>query len=171
MASEADYIDAVLQEWAPTVVQALHEGIKQRGLLLTDDLYRSLRWEILKATSGMVATAKLSFRTHGRWRDMKTIRNGKQAPVDAIIEEFVRKVGVNNFKFVPGYTKGGAVPTDDIAIRRIAWGISKGMLKRNQTKARKWYSKNFYGAISVLIDKLMGSAQNKAAETITKGLE
>ena len=164
--SEADYIDSVLQEWAPYVVQVLHEGIRRRNLVLTQDLYQSLRWELLRATAGMVATGKLFFRTHGRWKDMRTIRNGKQPPIDVIIQEFVQKVGVSNFKYVPGYKAGQTVPTDSIAMRRIAWGISRSIAGKKQTAAKKWYSKNFYGAVNVLIEKMMTSAQNKAATTI-----
>jgi hypothetical protein len=168
--SEADYIDSELQEWTPFVIEVLHKGISQRNLLLTEDLYRSLRWEVLKATAGMVATAKLSFRMHGRWKDMRTIRNGKQLPVQVIIDEFVQKLGVSNFRYVPGYTAGKTIASDSIAMRRIAWGISKSLAKQKQTAAKKWYSKNFYGAVNVLIDKLMTSTQDKAATSIKESM-
>ena len=166
MAEEADYIDSVLQEWTPFVLQILHEGINQRNLLLTEDLYRSLRWEVIKATAGMVASAKLSFRMHGRWKDMRTIRNGKIPPIQTIIDEFVQKVGVGNFTYVPGYTAGKTIPSDSIAMRRIAWGISVSLAKKKQTVAKKWYSKNFYGAVNVLIERLMASTQEKAVTSV-----
>lgn len=163
---DSEYINAVLQEWAPFVLQVLHEGISKRKLVLTQDLYQSLRWELLRATAGMVATGKLFFRTHGRWKDMRTIRNGKQPPINAIIEEFVQKIGVSNFKYVPGYKAGKTVPTDSVAMRRIAWGISRSLANKKQTAAKKWYAKNFYGTINVLIEKLMASTQNKATDSI-----
>ena len=168
--AEADYIDAVLQEWAPYVIQVLHESIKNRNLVLTQDLYQSLRWELVRATAGMVAHGKLFFREHGRWKDMRTIRNGKQAPVDAIIEEFVQKVGVSNFKYIPGYKAGKTIPTDNVAMRRIAWGISRSLARKNKTTAKKWYAKRFYGTINVLIEKLMAGAQNNASKTIQESL-
>lgn len=164
--TEAEFIDQVLQEWTPLVIEVLHKGIEQRNLVVTQELYRSLRWQIVKASAGFVATASLYFDSAGRWKDMKTYRRGKVPPIDAIAEEFVKAIGVSNFKFVPGYTRGKTIPTDSIAIRRIAWGIAIGMNKKKGTTAKKWYSKNFYGTINTLLEKLMAGAQDKVSDTI-----
>lgn len=166
MDQEADFINEVLQEWAPTVIEVLHKGIEQRKLVVTDQLYRSLRWEIVKASAGMIASAKLHFDSAGRWKDMKTYRRGKIAPIESIMEEFVKTIGVSGFKYVPGYTSGKTVPTDSNALRRIAWGIAISMNKKKGTSAKKWYSKNFYGTINSLLEKLMASAQEKTIQSV-----
>jgi hypothetical protein len=165
-----EYVDEVLKEWAPYVVGILREALKARGLILTEDLYDSFKWDLMKATAAGVAEARLSFRTHGRWRDMRTIRNFKQPPVDVIMEEFVKQIGVSKFKYIPGYENSRNVPVDSRVMRRIAWGISRGILKKNTTKARKWYSKNFYGAVETLIENLMAKYQLATSETVVNNL-
>lgn len=164
-------IDQVLQEWAPAVVQILTAAIQKKKLVLTEDLVRSFRWEILKATADSVAQGKLYFKTHGRWKDMRTIRNQKQAPIQAIEEDFVNKIGLSNFKYVPGYKNSRFIPSESIAMRRIAWGISKGMLKKHQSAARKWYASNFYGTINTLIEMLMVNYQQVTGDALTQPLK
>lgn len=163
-------IDQVLQEWAPYVVQILAAAIEKRKLLLTEDLLHSFRWDLLKATADSVAQGRLYFKTHGRWKDMRTIRNQHQPPVDALIQDFVKKVGISKFKYVPGY-KSGSIPSENIAMRRIAWGISKGLLKRNTSAARKWYASNFYNAVNVLIEKLLTNYQQVSGDALTQPLK
>lgn len=164
-----EFIDEVLREWAPFVISQLHATIQQQKLILSEDLLKSLRWELTRATVGSVAKAQLYFRMHGRWRDMKIIRGYKQPPVDIILKEFVETLGISNFKYVPGY-KSGRFPTDNRALRRIAWGISRKIQLKSQTAARKWYAKKFYGTINVLIEGLMGKYQQVASDTLTKNI-
>ncbi|WP_126244138.1 hypothetical protein [Chitinophaga rhizosphaerae] len=159
------HINDVLSSWSKDVTLILQRAIRERGLVLTEELVRSLHWELIKASEGQVAQARLGFRLHGRWRDMRTIARYRRPPVEVILQDFVARLGTGAFKYIPGYAPG-RVPTESVALRRLAWGISSGILKRKQTAARKWYSKNFYSSINSLLESLLVKYQELPAAAL-----
>jgi len=174
MAKDNDIINEVLEEWSQQTINLLRASIDKAGLNLTKDLYNSLRVEVIKATAEGLAGARFYFQLHGRYKDMKTTYsrfNGNTGfPPVAEIEEFVKKTGLENFKYIPGY-KMGTVPSESIAIRRLAWGIAKGMGKRKTTKPQRWYAKTFYKQIDPLIDKVANYYRERAAAGVKEAFE
>ena len=173
-----DFINAVLEDWSNNLtVPQLKQSIQKAGLELTDDLLNSVRVELIKAAAGELAKANFYFRLHGRYKDMRTVyknytgtwRQSGFPPV-AEIEAFIRKRGLEKFKYIPGY-KMGTVPSESIAIRRLAWGIAIGIGKRNTIKAKKWYAKTFYSQITPLIEQLGSKAAAAAASSIKENLD
>lgn len=162
------FINKELGEWAVYVLQRLAEQIKKKNLILSGDLLKSLQYELLKASAENVAHLKLAFESSGRHKDMKTVYDDKMPPIDAM-EDFIRKVGLQNFKYLP-YRKGKKVPTESIIINRLAWGIAKSRLAQNTTKPKKWFSRPFYGSINVLIENLTTKYGEIAARSITQPL-
>jgi hypothetical protein len=177
MADDVDFINAVLEDWSTLTLGDLQASVRAAGLELTEDLYNSLRVEVVKATAENIASAKFYFRMHGRMKDMRTVysnfnaswRQSGYPPISAI-EEFIKKTGLEKFKFIPGY-KMGTMPTESNAIRRLAWGISIGIGKRNTVKAKKWYAKTFYSQLNPLLEELGRAAREKTAQTIKENLE
>lgn len=169
-----DIINEVLTDWSQQTIDLLKSSIEKAGLELTKDLYNSLRVEVIKATAGDLARARFYFQEHGRFKDMKTTYsryNGNTGiPPVAEMEEFVKKTGLENFKYIPGY-KPGKVPAESIAIRRLAWGISRGMGKRKTTKPQKWYAKTFYKQITPLIQQVGNVTRERVAAQIKEKFE
>jgi hypothetical protein len=167
------FVNEVLEDWTAITLNDLKRSIQNAGLELTEDLLNSLRVEVMKAAAGDLARANFYFRMHGRWKDMRTVyknysgswRQSGFPPIEAI-KEFITKVGVEKFKYVPGY-KMGTFPAENIAVRRLAWGIAIGIGKRNTIKAKKWYAKTFYSQITPLIEALGG----RAAQAVAKGVK
>ncbi len=58
----------------------------------------------------------------------------------------------------------------EIAIRRIAWGIGRGRLKGYQHKPKKWFAKSFYGQINVLIGRMIEGYQEVVVNQAKAGL-
>lgn len=164
-----EFVNETLQDWGVTVLQVLAEQIKKKKLVLSGELLDSLKFDTLKAAGDQTAKLFLLFQESGRIKDMKALTYKKQPPIKEI-EAFVRKVGVAKFKYVPGYTSPGKRPTDDIAIRRIAWGIARHKKKVNTTKPKKWFSKTFYGMLNPLIDNLIEGYQDFAVSNIKEGI-
>jgi hypothetical protein len=125
-------INEVLDDWSQLTLNALQASIKAAGLELTGDLLHSLRVEVRKAAAGELARASFYFRFHGRLRDMRTVyanysgtwRQKGFAPVE-VMEAFIRKKGLDKFKYIPGYSMGH-MPSENIAVRRLAWALSIG---------------------------------------------
>lgn len=171
------FINEVMDDWSNVTMLQLKRSIQDAGLELTDDLLNSLRVEVMKAAAGDLAKANFYFRMHGRFKDMRTVyRNYTNTwrqsgfPPVAEIEEFIKKTGLEKFKYIPGY-KMGNVPTENIALRRLAWGIAVGIGKRNTMKAKKWYAKTFYSQITPLIEQLGGRAAQAAGTAVKESLD
>jgi len=161
-----EFVSATLEAWGDTVVAMLADKLKARKLVLTGELLRSLEFEVRGAAAGSTAKLFLAFEESGRIRDMRAVTQGKMPPVH-VMEEFVAKRGLTAFKHVPGYEAARKLPTESMAINRIAWGISRSIKKRNGAKPKKWFARPFYGMINVLIDDLLTKYQDFAANTIT----
>lgn len=154
-----DFINDQLGNWSENVRRVLMENVKKKRLELSGDLLNSFDYQVQKATSDTLASMHLFFEDHGRHKDMRALVYTKQPPVEAM-EEFVRKVGLSKFKYVPGYN--GRMPAENIAIKRIAWGIAKGRLKFYKHKPKRWFAKSFYGQINLLIEGLLNGYQEYA---------
>jgi hypothetical protein len=168
-----DIINEVLEDWSELTLDLLKASVEKAGLELTKDLLNSLRVEVVKAAAGDLARANFYFQLHGRFKDMKTTYSHysglKGFPPVKEIEEFIKKTGLEQFKYIPGY-KPGKVPAENVAIRRLAWGISKGIAKRKTVKAKKWYAKTFYKQITPLMEQLGNAARERTAAAVKEAM-
>ncbi|MDJ1468152.1 hypothetical protein [Xanthocytophaga flava] len=142
----------------------LSESMRKAGVILSGETLKSLHAEVLQASQNNVARLLLYFNESGRIREMRNLTY-RQLPPQSEIEAFVRKVGVSNFRYVPGY-KFGHIPTEDIAVRRIAWGIRIAKRRENTTKPKKWYAKTFYSSLNVLVDNIITRYQQTTGQVI-----
>jgi hypothetical protein len=171
MALEDDFVAHTLREWWPEVKDRLQRAIVNKNLILTDGLLNSLEGEVFEATGDVVAGLKASFKEHGRHLDMKASNYKKRPPVE-VMEEFVRKKGLQSFKSIPGVRDGQKLPTEDEQIRRLAWAISSSRLKAGIVPSnKKWYSRNFNSMVYVLIDRLTNNYAEYASQQITEGFK
>lgn len=159
----------VLEHWGTGMLKVLNDKIVEKNVVLTDELRRSLHFEVIQATAAGTARLLLQFEDAGRIRDMRIVFGSKMPPVQAL-EEYVKEVGVANFKSVPGYAPG-KMPTDSIAIRRIAWGIAFSRLKGNRVKPKKWFNKPFYATLNLLSDQILEKYQDLVVEGLTEPAE
>jgi hypothetical protein len=83
---------------------------------------------------------------------MKGITRTKAAPIEEL-EEYVKKVGVSHFQYVPGYKYEQFPLASKTAINRIAWGLARaGLRDKAQVRPKSWFSKTFYSTINRFID-------------------
>jgi hypothetical protein len=169
-----DSIAEALEQWSAETLELLKRNVEKQGLALTKDLYNSLRVEVVSQTAYELAHARFYFQIYGRFKDMKVnyfnYTGHKGFPPVAEMEKFIQKTGLENFKYIPGY-KPGKVPAESMAIRRLAWGVSKGIAKRKTVAPEKWYAKTFYKRINILIDKVANIARDKAAAGVKEAFE
>ena len=79
----------------------------------------SLQSQVVAASAQHMASMGVLFHQHGRIKDMKGITRTKAPPIEAM-EEYVRKVGLDKFSYVPGYKYGQFPLASSTAINRIA---------------------------------------------------
>lgn len=149
-------IDEELGNYAQQALALLATSIQARGLVLTQELLQSLRSEVVKTSVSQVASMGVAFEQYGRIREMK-VTNRSKAPPIAALEDYVRKVGLQNFQYVPGYRHGQYPISSAVAINRIAWGMARARLRDNaQVRPKSWFSKTFYGSLNRFIDAVTG---------------
>jgi hypothetical protein len=162
-------IEAELRDWAAEVLRVLAFQIQKRNLVLTGDLLRSLQYDVLRAAAEGTMRLRLMFEEAGRIKDMKNVRYKKLPPISKL-EEYVKEIGLANFKYVPGYTKG-RIPTESQAINRIAWGIATSKRRKNRQVPKKWFAKPFYSMLTPLIRSITDVYIRAASQSITDNIQ
>jgi len=115
-------LESLAREWAIKTATQLKKNIQSKGLSVTQELLDSMTYGLRDGGNPSIV---ISFAAHGRFLDMKQLFWSKQPPVD-VLESWVRRKGVNNFAFVPGYENGGGFDTPTAA-RKIAFGLAKSL--------------------------------------------
>lgn len=118
-----DVVGVIVAEAAIT----MQRKIIAAGYVLTGELLDSIRHEQVVVGASLYAEFTIGFSGHGRFKDMRQLLYGKMPPID-VIEEYVRELGLDKFKYVPGYLLNAKyrvlnIP-DSRAVNRIAWGIA-----------------------------------------------
>lgn len=147
----------VIEEITRDAVKYFEASIERRGMVLTDELKNSFRYNIIATSGDLLASAEIEFSGYGRYKDLKTMRYSSPTNLDAM-EEFVKKIGVGNFAFVPGYEKSKKIPTANMAVKRIASGIAwhrYNITTVNNSESKLWYTKTLNSFVSVSRRKMM----------------
>jgi hypothetical protein len=158
------FIIEELGDWQHNVTRLLQESVRKNKLTLTDELLNSFEHEV-KSHAGDMVQGLLSFRGYGRIKEMSRLVYTRQPPVEKM-EEYVEKVGVSKFKYVPGY-KAGHIPHESIAVKRIAWGLARRKFIDNKHKPKRWFAKQFYREVNILVTNLMIGYQEAIANSTT----
>lgn len=145
------YAKRLFDDFSSQALEDLAKALSDKKIISTSELYNSLRYKVLSAVSQSAASCGVSFKTYGRFVDMRHSTFRTPLPKKAIEEEiipWVQRQGVSSFKYIPGYGPNGLkIPSEDKAIKRIAWGIGRGMLAdskhhgKRKRKAKQWYNK------------------------------
>ena len=146
-------LDEEVSDYAARALALLTQAIQEKGLVLTEELLRSLQTQVVQASANHVASMGVLFEQYGRIKDMKGLNRTKAPPIEEI-EAYVKKVGLSKFDYIPGYTdRSKVLPTSSRAINRIAWGIARARLRdKADVKPKSWFSKTFYQSINRFID-------------------
>lgn len=163
------FINQELGNWSANVQRILIEKLRKSKLVLSTELINSLSYQVHDATAESIASVQLAFNDYGRMRDMRRLFYTKMPPVEAM-EKFVESIGINKFKYIPGYSRG-KIPAENIAIKRIAWGIAMAKFKESKHKPKRWFARSFYGQINVLIQNLIAGYQDYAANSVVDQLK
>lgn len=166
-------LEEILAAWVEYAIRSLQENLKKKKMLVTEDLERSLKMRMSRVVDG-TGFAQLDLNIYGRFRDMKPRKYSGPANFDAILE-WVKKIGIDKFKYVPGYDeskrKVNRVPTTNLAMNRIAWGVAWGRYVKFKSRRKQWLNKLFYGPLqNQLIESIMEVTGRNTVTILTEEL-
>ncbi|WP_019986277.1 hypothetical protein [Rudanella lutea] len=141
----------------------MQRKIKAAGYVVSGDLANSLRHQMLLVSSEMYAEFSVGFRGYGRFKDMRQLLYEKMPPVE-VMEEFVKRIGLDSFDYVPGYltdAKRRVEIPNTRAINRIAWGVARSRIFT--AKIRHYKRNAFYNPTR---GKLIYEASYKLLEAL-----
>lgn len=170
----------ILGQWYRQLYIKLNAELAAKNLKLEGTLQQSLNGYIQSAAGDVAAELRLYFEDYGRIQDLKYRYNGKMPPLKAMMD-YIDKVGLDKFKYVPGYPVGifpiGQSKSkygngERISKLRIAWGLSKSRVAESKTRGnRKWYAKTVWGNINALINELLGKVGEMTTEEVINSLK
>ena len=113
----------ILEAYTQKAEDAFKRRIQSQGIVLTGEMLDSFRTYAAERGDGYVQT-RLSMVGYTRIKDLRSMNYSRTPPLQ-VLEDFVEKVGIGQFAYVPGYpTKNLRRPASDTAaIERIAWAI------------------------------------------------
>ncbi|GHB64221.1 hypothetical protein [Persicitalea jodogahamensis] len=149
---EGEVVDACDRIFSEGVRQMRYD-MEQAGVVLTEELKRSLYSERTFVTGQLEAQFRMGMRGYGRFKDMKKVIYSKFPDVDGLID-FIEGVGVEKFinndtvtigaksvtLFVPGYfinSRRRVALTVERATTRLVYAFGRDRLIRNTIKRSK----------------------------------
>ncbi len=165
-------IDETVSEWIEKSQAILIKAVKRKRIKNSGELLKSFESAVAIVAKGRVS-ADFGFSTHGRIIDQKNVEFTTKHPPISIIYEWVKKVGLENFEYVPGY-KGSNKSKFEIpkAHSRIASAISFSRTEKFfKQKQRSWFNKNFYSLVRELESKLLTSISINALKELIEKIE
>jgi hypothetical protein len=165
----------MLQEWAAETLAVLRQVIRERVGYVPTTLFDSLKGRVLDgAASDARGEFQLDFLDAGRHVDMKRLQWSRR-PIttdENFILDWVNRLGMDKFKFVPGYPSGSRVQISrEKQAQRIASAIivakGRNLKARRRKTMNKWYNEIFYSRVEILIRRLLDEqAQFVLRETV-----
>jgi hypothetical protein len=183
--SEAQYAEEmrdIMQDWAADTLNILKIELRKREGFVPSRIYNQIKHEVLfGAADTFNISSYLNFADEGRHVDMKRLE-WRRRPIEQgnnFILDWVKKTGVNKFKFTPGYTPRSRQISDAKKASRVASAIIVSKANDANRYKRKtqgrWYNRTFYGMVSQLIEEILDRnaqiAASQVAANIKKTLE
>lgn len=143
-------VQAVMNEWTQETIAELKSAIAAKDIELTGSLKQSLDFFLTADDSKVASKISMIFNEYGRFSDM---RYRHKVPPTKAMYDFVQKVGLSNFKTVPGYqgftpigvsaaTKSKKYNSEEYVMKRIANAIAYSRMNSNwqNKKVKEWWN-------------------------------
>ena len=167
-----EYLKIALEKAVNDAVLEMKRRARAANLLLTGDMIESFKAGATEMTSGYLKK-EISSLGYVRMMDLRSMHYVRTPPLEAM-EYYVKSVGVHRFYYVPGYAKGKwPHSSDDIADRRIAWGL-KMSFKRLPDRKRGYrgiYSSVIRESLSTLKSNARHEGMKFAMDFVKNTLE
>lgn len=157
--------------WLEMAVRELIASAKKNKVELTGETIASIAGSVADFTPDGVGAILIQFQNSGRLQDWRKMEYSKLPPVD-ILAQWVEKIGIDKFKFVPGYRGKERRISDSQAARRIAWGVAMARYRRGPRRKKRWFAKLMYGPLLArLIDAQIEVLGTSSLQVVTENFK
>lgn len=134
MANFGDHpiLQKLYEDLAKRSERAFEDAVRREGLVDTGELLDSIRAGTVEVGGKTISTSVL-FSQLLRLKDVKTMQYFTIPPLAPLLQ-WVERVGLSKFAYVPGYPKGLTQATETEQIYRIAAGIQYNLKARPNVK-------------------------------------
>ena len=171
MSETGDDIRQAIREILPeTIAEGVvffQRAIANKQVVANADLMNDIEHLITEEAEGVVGS--INFHEYGRYRDMKNLRWAGKAPPIEELQAWVKLKGVSNFAWLPGYEATGRIPTESLAIRRLASAISKSMGSVQVTRRKysgTWYNETKMKLVNVTRRRILDRVAELLAQRV-----
>ena len=162
----------LLEKYVSEAVDEMKRRIRAADLVMSGEMLSSFRIASTEAGKDYIAK-QISMVDYVRIRDLRSMHYVRTPPLESM-EYFVRSYGVHRFNYVPGYENGKMPADEDIAVRRIAWGLKMAM--KSNPNLKRGYRELYSASVSKAMNSLKSQAGQAGAnfaikyvkETLTK---
>jgi hypothetical protein len=161
-----DSIDFFFRQFAQEFVRNRARDIRDKGLLNSEDLLRSLYAKVNSDPANGRFLMLVFVKTYGRYQDMRrqyTKAGGEE--MIKMLEEWVGKEGVDKFK-KGKYAERLSNKTPQQVKNAVAWGIARKLTRSTGTRKRSWWNKGKTKDIENFYDVLVRIIRESVAEEI-----
>ncbi len=131
----SEVLKKVLNDFINLAEKRFREAIHREGLVLSAEMINSIRAGAVEEGQGFIG-CHVYYSEVFRLKDVKQL-NYQRTPPLAAMRDYVEKVGIENFSFIPGYKNGDRPPTETEAIERVAWGLKTA--RKNIPNVKRGY--------------------------------
>ncbi|PQA59163.1 hypothetical protein [Siphonobacter curvatus] len=111
----------ILEDFTKQAERRFISAVRAEGLELTGELLASIHAAAVERGQGFIRSSVM-FSELLRIKDMKQLRYTTVPPLRAMVD-FVEKIGIGRFAYVPGYPTGVTPRSEHAAVLRVARGL------------------------------------------------
>jgi hypothetical protein len=153
--------------WMQMALDRLKKNASDKKLNNTGESIQSIAARMVATAEGQVDVL-IDFKNSARFADYRRNVKYSSLPPVELLTEWVLGKGIGKFKYVPGYQNSPKKLSDQVAARRIAWGVAIRRYQRGYGRKKPWFAKLMYGP---LIAQLIQVSRDTIGFTSTKIFE
>jgi len=171
--SQEELLQTILTEWAINFVAEQKKNVANSRIKDKEELIRSFNSSLAKVTADAVGVVFISFRSSGRYQDMRRLKHtkgslGAEGLQD--IKKWIQDIGISSFTSRYKRRRGKkAAKSTNRMLNDIAWGIMKGQKKKRRRKP--WYNKKRERQFDFLIRNLSAGYAEYSLKDLKAALE
>lgn len=137
-------LEDLVAAWLESSIRELVQSAKDKNVNVTQATINSIVGSFAGLSDQAVGEALIGFQNSGRFLDFRKSPDWQKFPPIESLAEWVLKIGINKFKYIPGYKNAKSRPSAQMAARRIAWGVAMHRYQLGAKRKRPWFAKLFY---------------------------
>jgi len=162
-------LEELVAAWLEYSVRELIQSAKGKNINVTQSTINSIIGSFAGLTDTAVGEALIGFQNSGRFLDYRKSPDWQRFPPIQSLADWVLKIGLSKFKYIPGYQKAKSTPSAQMAARRIAWGVAVHRYQLGAKRKRPWFAGLFYRKLlGMFISMMVEQTGTSSIQVVTE---